>query len=511
MITRLKVKGFKNLVDIDVRFGPFTCIAGPNGVGKSNLFDAIHFLSLLSEMPLIDAAISLRDESGKTGDIGSLFHSAKKTSEARIDFEVEMIVPEKGTDDYGQPVFAAWTFLRYKLSLGQRHPANSISMMALEVLFEELIRIPKAEATDALLFSSSKDWLDSVIKGSQSHNPKYLYTDEENGVRRVFLRQDAGADPDKEKHKSGKPSPVPTSNLPRTVLSSINSAERPTVLMAKREMQSWRQLRLEPSALRRPDRFSEVMSSQTVTIAPDGGHLPATLYRLYQGERATEARSRIRNRLIKLLDDVVNIEVDEDQTRQQLSLEARWRDGTTLPARSLSEGTLRFLALAVLEQDPEVRGVICLEEPENGIHPGRIKDMIDLLNDIVMDAQYPVGDDNPLRQVIINTHSPSVVKLIGDDSLLVAELKEATQKEYRYKEVVFSCVSKTWRSDIKGASIVSKGKLLAYLASEAYDEEEESLNSPVLEKSEAPYRPRRMKFRRDLLTLDMFEEPIGAS
>lgn len=44
MLTRLRVRGFKKFVDVDVRFGPFTCIAGPNGVGKSNLFDAILFL-----------------------------------------------------------------------------------------------------------------------------------------------------------------------------------------------------------------------------------------------------------------------------------------------------------------------------------------------------------------------------------------------------------------------------------------------------------------------------------
>jgi len=40
MLTRLKVTGFKNLVDVDIKFGPFTCIAGANGVGKSNLFEA---------------------------------------------------------------------------------------------------------------------------------------------------------------------------------------------------------------------------------------------------------------------------------------------------------------------------------------------------------------------------------------------------------------------------------------------------------------------------------------
>ncbi len=47
MLTRLQINGFKNLVDVDVRFGPFTCIAGPNGVGKSNVFDAIQFLAEL--------------------------------------------------------------------------------------------------------------------------------------------------------------------------------------------------------------------------------------------------------------------------------------------------------------------------------------------------------------------------------------------------------------------------------------------------------------------------------
>jgi AAA15 family ATPase/GTPase len=38
MLTRLRVNGFKNLIDVDLHFGPFTCIAGANAVGKSNLF-----------------------------------------------------------------------------------------------------------------------------------------------------------------------------------------------------------------------------------------------------------------------------------------------------------------------------------------------------------------------------------------------------------------------------------------------------------------------------------------
>ena len=30
MLTKLEVKGFKNLVDFSLDFGPYTCIAGPN-------------------------------------------------------------------------------------------------------------------------------------------------------------------------------------------------------------------------------------------------------------------------------------------------------------------------------------------------------------------------------------------------------------------------------------------------------------------------------------------------
>ena len=53
MLTRLRARGFKNLVDVELRFGPLTCVAGPNGVGKSNVFDAIRFLSLLADKPFV--------------------------------------------------------------------------------------------------------------------------------------------------------------------------------------------------------------------------------------------------------------------------------------------------------------------------------------------------------------------------------------------------------------------------------------------------------------------------
>lgn len=115
MLTRLKVSGFKNLVDVDVRFGPFTCVAGANGVGKSNIFDAIMFLSGLAEKPLIEAAMSVRGEGSRAADVRHLFHRGDNYANT-MHFEVEMIIPHKGVDDYGQTAKASITSLRYALT-----------------------------------------------------------------------------------------------------------------------------------------------------------------------------------------------------------------------------------------------------------------------------------------------------------------------------------------------------------------------------------------------------------
>jgi len=93
--------------------------------------------------------------------------------------------------------------------------------------------------------------------------------------------------------------------------------------------------------------------------------------------------------------------------------------------------------------------------------------MIRLLQDIATDPNEPVGPDNPLRQVIVNTHSPLVVQQVPDESLLVAEIRESFQQQERVKGACFSCLPQTWRvdksPDSKREHVCPKGKLLAYL------------------------------------------------
>jgi predicted ATPase len=235
-------------------------------------------------------------------------------------------------------------------------------------------------------------------------------------------------------------------------------------------MESWRILQLEPSALRKPD---EINASPHLSI--NGAHLPASLYRLAHTavvhSKDQESMidpdfiySKVANRLTTLIGDVRKVWVDRDEKRETLTLQVTGIDGTDHPARSLSDGTLRFLALSVLELDVTAQGLVCLEEPENGIHPERIPAMLHLLQDIATDPDEPVDETNPLRQVIVNTHSPAVVSEVSDDSLLVAETREDFRDGKRFKGVSFSCLSDTWRTKApEKPSIVSKGKLMAYL------------------------------------------------
>jgi predicted ATPase len=457
MLTRLKVNGFKNLVNIDVRFGPFTCIAGPNAVGKSNLFDAIRFLSALSNQTLMDAALSVRSETVSDGDVRNIFHRVGDTMAEKMSFEVEMIAPAEAVDDLGQVGRPTANHLRYTLELRYREGASTWghSHGPLEVVKEELVHIHVKDAPRSLLFDHSPgQWRNSALRIHRRGMP-FISTRGKADSRVIHVHQDSGG--------GGRTVKDPASQ-PRTVLCVANASESPTALCARREMESWRMLQLEPSALREPDSVNAPPH-----LAANGLHLPATLYRLAkahgaEGEEAGIVHPGVADRLAHLVTDVVGVEVDLNEVRELLTVVATGKDGTRHPARSLSDGTLRFLALVVMQMDPLNRGLICLEEPENSIHPGRIAAVVELLQDIPTDPARRISDQNSLSQVIVNTHSPAVVLQVPDDSLLIAESLADRSSKGSFRKAVFGHLPNTWRDKIDPPGrIVPKDRLLSYL------------------------------------------------
>lgn len=437
MLTRLEVKGFKNLRDVAISFGPFTCIAGANAVGKSNLFDAIHFLRDLANYPIVEAAARVRDPEGKTPDLRSLFTRTPTQNANRMELAAEFIVPSTVVDDFGRSVSPSATFLRYELAF-RLVEGTSIQDDRIELEKESLDYIKKRVTKKRLGFKYSTDF-SAVIK--QNRTKPLISSEILEDEPIIKLHQDKGT--------GGRLAfTVQARKSPRTVVGATNTTAEPTVLAARREMQSWTSLQLEPSSLRKPDDFGADSK-----MSPKGDHLPSALNRL-------GAPETVANELAQLIPDVRTVFVDSDQGRRLRTLKVIGRDGIEYAARSLSDGTLRFLALATMRHDPELTGLLCFEEPENGIHPSRVPAMLRLLENISVDPTLKVDESNPLRQVIINTHSPVVVQNLPLDSLVFAK----GAKGSKGTETVFQCLPNTWRtSDEAPMQAAPLGDLLPYL------------------------------------------------
>jgi predicted ATPase len=89
------------------------------------------------------------------------------------------------------------------------------------------------------------------------------------------------------------------------------------------------------------------------------------------------------------------------------------------PAERLSDGTLRWLMLLIILLDPTPPPVICIDEPDLGLHP----DMIPTLADLLRDA-------STRTQLVITTHSTGLVDAFSDTPEVVCvceKVEGATQ------------------------------------------------------------------------------------
>ena len=459
MLTRLEVNGFKNLVDFALDFGPYTCIAGPNGVGKSNIFDAIRFLSLLTECTINEAALQIRNAGEGTGDIADLLFYGGGQRADRMEFAAEMIVAEKVRDDFGREAAASSSFLRYEVAFRYEPPSPTGGLLGgLTLEREELRPITTGNAARHLKFPHSKSkFRDSVVFNKRHARSGFISTqiDHETEQAAIVVHQDGGS------HGRGRPSPA--QGATRTIIGTENTSATPTILAARREMQSWRVLALDPMAMRRPDRYT-----QPPGIEANGAHIPATLQHLAtiapeHGDEPENIFAMV-SVLLSSLVPVKMVRVAQDDVRQLLSLEVEEQSGLKLRANSISDGTLRFLALAALTEVVYENAVICMEEPENGIHPAKLEAMNGLLHDIAVDVNEPVGIENPLQQVVVATHSPYFVQLQSKDDLVLAKPPMARSKSGELVEHLLKChpYQGTWRcsNEREGMNLLS---LRAYL------------------------------------------------
>ena len=392
MITKIEISGFKSFLDFELEFSPLTVIAGTNASGKSNLFDALFLLSRLATEDL-RTAFSNKQLRGEVSELFTKY--TDETSAPEMRFAVEMLVPREIKDNWGGVAEVKTPRMRYELIIAKR--LNDLGYEELSVTHESLSKIATDNDTWAnkYLKKRTEVWRSSKAGGS---GKPYIYTEKERGFTTITIRQDGG-------HGRGRS--VIANAVTQTVLGSINSVDFPHIFAAQQEIASWNFLQLNPVILREPTRYDVNYTGNTIGHA--GENLSAALYRLYNQD--PYLMEQIIMRLSSFLPGYTELEVKDDKANKQFVFNLKNNEGKTFSSRVLSEGTLRLLVLCVLLYDDKFQGLLCFEEPENGIHPYRIKAMVELLRLLSTDFE---DEDDLLRQVIVNTHSPVLLRWLKE-------------------------------------------------------------------------------------------------
>jgi predicted ATPase len=83
-----------------------------------------------------------------------------------------------------------------------------------------------------------------------------------------------------------------------------------------------------------------------------------------------------------------------------------------IPATRLSDGTLRYLSLLAILCHPTPPPIVCIEEPELGLHPDIMPTIAELLKDA-----------SQRTQLVVTTHSDALVSALSDtpEAIVVCE------------------------------------------------------------------------------------------
>jgi len=154
-------------------------------------------------------------------------------------------------------------------------------------------------------------------------------------------------------------------------------------------------------------------------LESDGRNIGLVLNKL---DMDHEPKQRLLKALNALYDGITDYKIRiEGGTVQVFFLEGRY----TIPSTRLSDGTLRYLCLLSILCHPDPPPLICIEEPELGLHP----DVIPALAELLVEASQRC-------QLIVTTHSDILIDSLTDhsESVLVTDKTDTGSSIHRLNE-----------------------------------------------------------------------------
>lgn len=373
MILQLEAYNYRCLKEICQPLGRFQVLIGRNGSGKSAFLDALMFLRDAVWADVATAAFGA-EEFGiewfvprTHKDFRDLLHKGEGTW-----FELAIVtaLPPKVHEHERLRPFEK---CRYQVRFGIDENDN------LAVLAEYFWLIPKEVSHDF-----NRQRLRGDVEGLKSQRLRMP-----KGWKRVIARR--------ESRRAHFFSETTKWNFPQTIsplrlalsLAGDDEIRFPAASWLKDLIERVNLLQLNPRLMRKP-----CPATADYAFSLDGSNLPKVVSGLRDNhpERFRQWLEHVRS----VLKELKGVEVKRREEDNALYLVLHY-DGVSVKQWSVSEGTLRFLALTLLGYLPDEQGVWLIEEPENGIHPQALEAVIEAL----------ATADN--LQILMATHSPIVL------------------------------------------------------------------------------------------------------
>ena len=348
--------------ELDLR--PLNVLIGPNGSGKSNVIEVI---GLLSAAPS-DFAAPIREGGGGENWI---WRGEPKATEARVEVVVE------------PHLYPGKKHRRVRYSLGFRP-----SLFGVARLEEEIGAVGPAER---------------VEDGSEH------FLTRRSGKVTLSYRDESGK-------RSQRELPPVDIKRDQSILSQFKDPfQYPELTYLGINLTGIHLYREWSFGRSIPPRLPQRADLPNHFLGEDGTNLGMVLNRL-RGD--PKAKNRFLVALRKLYHGVEDFDVRIEAGSVQVFLQ---EGNITIPATRLSDGTLRYLCLLAILCHPTPRLMVCLEEPELGLHPDILPGLADLLREA-----------SERCQLVVTTHSDILVDALTDtpESIVVCE-KENGQTQMK--------------------------------------------------------------------------------
>lgn len=380
MIKRVTIKGYKSFKNLSLDLKPLTVIFGPNASGKSNFLDALYLISrAVTKRNLSEAFEGHRGlplESFYYGDKG--YEKLLRKSNIGFTFEIDVILSPSIISKVEEIVKA------------KRRGIDSPALSK-KIITENRLRYRlEIEGLPETGYLRVLDERLCAIKPNGDEKKRSAFLERQG--ERIHLRME------------GQAHPIFNSRgLDHTIISeSLYEPHYPHITAFRMELANWYTYYLEPRDLMRDD----VPLSEIESMGPRGQNLAAFLNTLKHKYPKDFDSLNFSLRRILPTEAAIDIELlKEGRVGLKLS-----ENGVWFSARLISEGTLRVIGLLAAIHPRNPAALIAFEEPENGIHPVRLR----LVGEILKNASQQYG-----KQIIVTTHSPILPDYFDDKDLFV--------------------------------------------------------------------------------------------